>query len=174
MAVTPDSKILIANSRLNNRVYKFSLPDFKMLGEVEMICDRVGIIFGGELVNVGPLDTLLGHRLDSIEISFSGLPPGAPGFPAGPWLRPPVHTAGRSVVCVADEERANAVLRGLVAEGARVHAVAPLRRTLEEEFVQQIECFDLKRAEWHYTGKTSGRLDILPLKDAMHSSFDHR
>jgi YVTN family beta-propeller protein len=36
LAVTPDSKILIANSRLNNKVYKFSLPDFKMLGEVEM------------------------------------------------------------------------------------------------------------------------------------------
>jgi YVTN family beta-propeller protein len=36
LAVTPDSKTLIANSRLNNKVYKFSLPDFKMLGEVEM------------------------------------------------------------------------------------------------------------------------------------------
>ncbi|MGH7552700.1 MAG: YncE family protein [Longimicrobiales bacterium] len=36
LAVTPDSKVLIANSRLNNKVYKFSLPDFKLLGEVEM------------------------------------------------------------------------------------------------------------------------------------------
>ncbi|MBI3049735.1 MAG: YncE family protein [Acidobacteria bacterium] len=36
VAVTPDSKILIVNSRLNNKVYKYSLPDFKMLGEVEM------------------------------------------------------------------------------------------------------------------------------------------
>ena len=36
MAVTPDSKILIANSRLNNVVYKFSLPDMKMIGSVEM------------------------------------------------------------------------------------------------------------------------------------------
>lgn len=36
LAVTPDSKILIANSRLNNKVYKYSLPDFKLLGEVEM------------------------------------------------------------------------------------------------------------------------------------------
>jgi YVTN family beta-propeller protein len=36
LAVTPDSKILIANSRLNNVVYKFSLPDFKILGSVEM------------------------------------------------------------------------------------------------------------------------------------------
>jgi YVTN family beta-propeller protein len=36
LAVTPDSKILIANSRLNNVVYKYSLPDFKILGSVEM------------------------------------------------------------------------------------------------------------------------------------------
>ena len=36
MAVTPDSKILIANSRLNNVVYKYSLPDLKVIGQVEM------------------------------------------------------------------------------------------------------------------------------------------
>lgn len=36
MAVTPDSRILIVNSRLNNVVYKYSLPDFKVIGEVEM------------------------------------------------------------------------------------------------------------------------------------------
>jgi YVTN family beta-propeller protein len=36
MAVTPDSRILIVNSRLNNVVYKYSLPDFKVIGSVEM------------------------------------------------------------------------------------------------------------------------------------------
>ena len=36
MAVTPDSKILIVNSRLNNVVYKYSLPDLKVMGQVEM------------------------------------------------------------------------------------------------------------------------------------------
>ena len=36
MAVTSDSKILIANSRLNNVVYKYSLPDLKVIGQVEM------------------------------------------------------------------------------------------------------------------------------------------
>lgn len=36
VAVTPDSKTLIVNSRLNNKVYKYSLPDFQMLGEVDM------------------------------------------------------------------------------------------------------------------------------------------
>jgi YVTN family beta-propeller protein len=36
MAVTPDSKILIVNSRLNNVVYKYSLPDLKVIGQVEM------------------------------------------------------------------------------------------------------------------------------------------
>ncbi len=110
-----------------------------IIPDVEVICDRVGIIFGGALVTVGPLEGLLGNRLDSIEITFSGLPPGAPNLPPGPWLRPPVHTGGRTVLSVADEAAANAVLRALADRGATIHAVVPLRRTLEEEFVQQIE-----------------------------------
>jgi YVTN family beta-propeller protein len=36
LAVTPDQKFLIANSRLNNYVYKYSLPDLKVVGSVEM------------------------------------------------------------------------------------------------------------------------------------------
>ncbi|MBI4886059.1 MAG: YncE family protein [Acidobacteria bacterium] len=36
MAVTADQKILIVNSRLNNTVYKYSLPDLKVVGSVEM------------------------------------------------------------------------------------------------------------------------------------------
>ena len=110
-----------------------------IIPDVEVICDRVGIIFGGELVTVGPLEGLLGGRLDSLEITFSGLPPGAPGLGPGPWVRPPVHTAGRTVISVADEAAANAIVRALTERGATIHAVVPLRRTLEEEFVQQIE-----------------------------------
>jgi ABC-2 type transport system ATP-binding protein len=110
-----------------------------IIPDVEVICDRVGIIFVGELVTVGPLETLLGTRLESIEITFSGLPPAAPGIPGGPWARPPVHTAGRTIVAVADEAAGNAAVRALVERGATIHSVVPLRRTLEEEFVQQIE-----------------------------------
>jgi ABC-2 type transport system ATP-binding protein len=110
-----------------------------IIPDVEVICDRVGILFGGELVTVGPLEGLLGNRLDSIEITFSGFPPGDPGYPAGPWVRPPVHSGGRIIVTVADEAAANQALRALTARGAIVHAVAPVRRTLEEEFMQQIE-----------------------------------
>jgi ABC-2 type transport system ATP-binding protein len=110
-----------------------------IIPDVEVICDRVGIIFVGELVTVGPLETLLGTHLESIEITFSGLPPGDPGVPGGPWARPPVHTAGRTIVAVADEATGNATVRALVERGATIHSVVPLRRTLEEEFVQQIE-----------------------------------
>lgn len=116
-----------------------------IIPDVEVICDRVGIIFGGELVTVGPLEGLLGNRLDCLEITCSGLPSGAEGIPAHPWLRPPVHTGGRTVLSVADEVAANAVLRALTERGATIHSVIPLRRTLEEEFVQQIE--ERRRAE---------------------------
>ena len=110
-----------------------------IIPDVEVICDRVGIVFGGELVSVGLLEQLLGQSLASFEITFSGLPPGDPRVPAWPWVRPPVHHGGRTTVAVADEEGANTVLRGLTHHGATIHAVVPLRQTLEEQFVQQIE-----------------------------------
>lgn len=110
-----------------------------IIPDVEVVCDRVGILFDGELVTVGPLEGLLGNRLESIEIVLSGLAPGDPGLPAGPWVRPPVHTAGRTIVAVGDEPTANQVVRTLVERGATIHAVTPTRRTLEEEFLQQIE-----------------------------------
>ncbi len=110
-----------------------------IIPDVEVICDRVGILFGGELVAVGPLEELLGTGLESIEITVSGLPPGDPGLPAGRWVRPPVPSGGRIILAVADEAAANESLRALVGQGATIHAVVPMRRTLEEEFVERIE-----------------------------------
>jgi YVTN family beta-propeller protein len=36
IAVTPDSRTLIVNSRLNTAVYKYSLPDLKLTGSIEI------------------------------------------------------------------------------------------------------------------------------------------
>jgi YVTN family beta-propeller protein len=36
MAVTPDGKILVVNSRLNSAVYMYSLPDLKLLGSTDV------------------------------------------------------------------------------------------------------------------------------------------
>ncbi len=36
MAVTPDGKLLMVNSRLNNMLYAYSLPDLKCVGSAEL------------------------------------------------------------------------------------------------------------------------------------------
>jgi YVTN family beta-propeller protein len=36
VAVTPDGKTLIVNSRLNTEIYSYSLPDFKLVGRAEV------------------------------------------------------------------------------------------------------------------------------------------
>ena len=36
LAVTPDAKTLIVNSRLNSAVYKYSLPDLKLIGQTDI------------------------------------------------------------------------------------------------------------------------------------------
>ena len=110
-----------------------------IIPDVELVCDRAGILFGGELVRVGPLEGFLGGRLESVEITFSGLSAEGARAVGGGWLRPPVQVGGRSLVAVADEAAAQQALTVLVAEGATIHAVIPTRRTLEEEFLQQIE-----------------------------------
>ena len=110
-----------------------------IIPDVEVICDRVGILFGGELVTLGPLEALLGTRLESLEIIYSGVPPGATAALPGPWVRPPVHVGSRTILAVADEAIANRVVRTLVEHGATIHGVIPTRQTLEEAFVQQIE-----------------------------------
>lgn len=36
LAVTPDGKVLVVNSRLNSALYSYSLPDFKLLGSADV------------------------------------------------------------------------------------------------------------------------------------------
>jgi ABC-2 type transport system ATP-binding protein len=50
-----------------------------ILSEVDAVCDRVGILRAGRLVEVGPLDGLRIHRSRRVEIEFVGSPPDLDG-----------------------------------------------------------------------------------------------
>ncbi len=109
-----------------------------MLGEVEAVCDRVGIIRQGKLVCVGTLEELAGGVLQ-VEIHAQGLTPELmEGL--GRWghvVR--WENAGRVTLEVADEEALPAVAAWLVESGARLYALTPKRRPLEDLFVQIVE-----------------------------------
>jgi ABC-2 type transport system ATP-binding protein len=109
-----------------------------IIPDVEMICDRVGIIVNGRLIRVGPVEELLGSEVESIEITASGLDEAALSDVARWSVGPPVQRGNRVFFAVATEKDASQVLGVLLNRGATIHAVHPQRLTLEEHFLREV------------------------------------
>ncbi len=105
-----------------------------VLAETETLCDRVGILNAGRLIEVGSVPGLLASGVREWEISVDRLPPRlADSLRAGGHAT--TRVGSRWVVLVSDGPALQEVLRSMLAESAFIHAVEPRRRTLEEHFV---------------------------------------
>jgi ABC-2 type transport system ATP-binding protein len=106
-----------------------------ILPDVEALCDRVGVIMGGRLGDVGELEALLSARVNSVEATFSGA--GAEGPFAGGT---PVSREGaRATFSFEGEVAADAAVRAVVAAGGRVVALTAHRETLEDFFMRRLD-----------------------------------
>ncbi len=106
-----------------------------ILPDVEALCDRVGVIIGGKLRDVGELDALLSASVKSVEATFVGQGAGGPFAGATP-----VASEGeRSAFTFADEASADAAVRAVLAAGGRVASLTPIRETLEDFLIRRLE-----------------------------------
>ncbi len=107
-----------------------------ILSEVEQVCDRCAIIDRGRVVRLGTMQELLAEEL-TVDITLDGIAPAV-------WnaLSPDMTLIGTTertlTLRVPDEERIPPLVDRLVAAGAKVYAVAPHRRTLEDVFMEAI------------------------------------
>ncbi len=106
-----------------------------ILPDVETLCDRVGVIVGGKLRDVGTLDALLSARVTGVEATFAGR--GAEGPFAGATLL--AREGERLAWSFPDEAAADAAVRAVVAAGGRVSALTAHRETLEDFFMRRLE-----------------------------------
>ena len=105
-----------------------------LIGEVELVCDRVVILDHGRVAAAGSLDELLGQR--EVRLRLGDLTPEAEArladtgkvSRAGDWFTV-VLPAGDETTTVPD------LVRDLVHQGARVHAVEPARISLEDRLL---------------------------------------
>jgi ABC-2 type transport system ATP-binding protein len=108
-----------------------------LLGEVEAVCDRVGVLSRGRLVAEGPPDVLRGAdrsiRVDVDDVARAmRVVSGVAGVEA--------VAADGSVSCtLTDSIEPADVNAALVAAGVRVSALVPQRRTLEDVFLELVE-----------------------------------
>ncbi|MGZ4154864.1 MAG: ABC transporter ATP-binding protein, partial [Actinomycetota bacterium] len=113
------------------------------LGEVELVCDRVGVLSRGRLVAEGPPSALRGGErgirieVDDVERAMRVLS-AMPGVEA---------VAGDGAVSITNSDSMGPadVNAALVSAGVRVSALIPERRTLEDVFLELVEDRDAAR-----------------------------
>jgi ABC-2 type transport system ATP-binding protein len=126
---------LILHLRQQGRTVFFSTH---IIPDVEVVCDRVGIILAGRLAAVGRVEELLASPLEQIEVTASGLSTEVAAAVAARSVTPSVRSGDRILIMVKGEEDLGQVLRAVLQAGGRVHSVIPHRRTLEEVFLERI------------------------------------
>lgn len=111
-----------------------------ILSDVEALCDEVAILRNGRLAATGNLADLLAksNEKQTFEIIVSGVSPDSLKHEVSKISG--AETAakpGGAIVYVSDDNDVEIVLRSVNANGGRLVSVHPVRRSLEELFVEQ-------------------------------------
>jgi len=107
-----------------------------LLGEMEKLCNRVGIIYRGRLIAEGDVDELLGKEQDFVEIQVENTE-SAQRFLKEKFagLNPEIKKAGWLEFKKENWDLAE-INQALVQAGFKVNCIYPHRRTLEDLFVE--------------------------------------
>ncbi|MFH0793745.1 MAG: ABC transporter ATP-binding protein [bacterium] len=109
-----------------------------ILSDAEMICDRVGIIFKGELQNLGRLSELLSAKIKDTEVVMSGLKSETVDRFSAQAQK--VLRGENDVLFVFDkQETASSLVREGIGEGASLVSLMPRKESLEEYFIRSVQ-----------------------------------
>ena len=108
-----------------------------ILSDVEDVCDRVGILVGGELRSCGKLDDMLKEEGVQIEVVLSGV---------SPQLSQQVRSfssdlnqrEGEVILKLSDETKLNNILKFCLDNKLNIESITRQRKTLEEIFLKEI------------------------------------
>jgi ABC-2 type transport system ATP-binding protein len=114
-----------------------------ILSDAEALCDRVGVIHRGELRGVGSVAELTSQSQGKIELIFC-----AQKVPAAlSQLGAVARVSGDMVNAVLPEEQQDAALEVLRREHIKLISLTPVRKSLEEYYVQNLGLQNLGPAE---------------------------
>jgi ABC-2 type transport system ATP-binding protein len=105
-----------------------------ILSDAEALCDRVAIIHQGKLRGIGSVAEMTASVHGKVEVVWQGNTVPAAIRAVGEY-----HGAGNTMRAVIPEESQDAALECLRHEGLRLISVTPVRASLEDYFVAQME-----------------------------------
>ncbi len=106
-----------------------------ILQDIEMICDRVGILWEGKIVKIARVEEILDQSIKGLDICVEGISiESAANLNLGKVRR--THD-GIVITCPADTDT-DIVIQRLMRQGARIRSILPQRQTLEDYFMAEI------------------------------------
>jgi ABC-2 type transport system ATP-binding protein len=110
-----------------------------ILSDIEVLCDRVAILRGGRLAQVGYLDELRQQVAgrNQVEVVLSGIdvPTLKPHLPDGHDFLLTSTPAGLRIE-IKDERDVDSVIAAMRKAGGKLVSVQPLKQSLEELFLE--------------------------------------
>lgn len=107
-----------------------------ILADVEMICDRVGILINGKLLSVGRLEKILKEEVESIEITAK-----IPQRIMDEVIKVAsmvVRSGDKTMVIVNREKDSDTVQNIIGRANGKVISIIPRTKTLEDHFIGEI------------------------------------
>lgn len=110
-----------------------------ILSDAEALCSRVAILVGGQLVTAGRLADIVAFKVTGWELVMAGLNPAAAELSGSDVMRVTPIADGRCVIELRPEAEPDRLVASLRGSGARLIALNPVRSTLEDFFVEQVQ-----------------------------------
>jgi ABC-2 type transport system ATP-binding protein len=108
-----------------------------LLSEIEMTCDEVAILKGGQVVRQGRIDDLLAAP-STVQMRILNVSPSL--ITALEGLARTVHVDGEQVAAtIGDEAVIPELVAATVKEGGRLMSLVPMRESLEDLFIRVVE-----------------------------------
>jgi ABC-2 type transport system ATP-binding protein len=125
---------LIMHLRKQGKTVFFSTH---IIPDVEMLCDRVGIIAGGRLLASGRVDELVEGRTKTVEVVCDGLHEGSL-MPLNGLASSIVRQNRQHLITLSEPERLEELLAAIKIRGGKLVSVIPHKGSLEELFLNSI------------------------------------
>jgi ABC-2 type transport system ATP-binding protein len=109
-----------------------------ILSDAETLCSRVGVIVGGRMVATGRLTDMLAFDVTGWELVMSGLGQSTVQSLGDAVIRATRISDGRFALELRPECEPERSIAALRAAGATLVSLTPVRKTLEDFFVEQV------------------------------------
>lgn len=110
-----------------------------IIPDVEMVCDRVGILVKGRLHNIGKLSEILEAQVKYVEIVASGVTEEKGTAFFKPFGATVIEMADTVLIRVPDPRDVDEVLIAIKDIKGKLVSVLPVKETLEEHFIRETQ-----------------------------------